>query len=116
MAGLLTFGNVLLERGELVEVRGEETEASNLVDDVPGGRKRIRAMATMTEREKEADGGGVLGDGPGEAKAVVGARAAAQLVDDDQRALCRSLQNGRRLLHLGHERRHSPLSSKQIIT
>jgi hypothetical protein len=44
---------VLLERGELVEVRGEETEATNLVDDVPGGRKRIRAMATMTERERE---------------------------------------------------------------
>jgi hypothetical protein len=44
MAGLLTFRNVLLERGELVEVRGEETEASNLVDDVPGGRKRIRVV------------------------------------------------------------------------
>jgi len=50
MAGLLTFGNVLLERGELVEVRGEETEATDLVDDVPGGRKRIRAM---TERERQ---------------------------------------------------------------
>jgi len=33
----------------------------------------------------------VLADGPRKAKAVVGRRAAAQLVDDDERVLRRSL-------------------------
>ncbi len=36
----------------------------------------------------------VLGDGPGQAEAVVGGGAAAQLVDDDQRALRGALEDG----------------------
>ena len=47
----------------------------------------------------------VLGDGPGEAKAVVGGGAAAELVDDDEGARGGALQDGGRLQHLRHERR-----------
>ena len=56
-----------LEGGQLVEVGREERGAADLAHQV-------------------------LRDGPGQAKAVVGGRAPAQLVDDDQRALARALR------------------------
>lgn len=49
-------------------------------------RQRRQLMEVGGEQAEAADGGGdVLADGPGQAEAVVGGRAAAQLVDDDQR-------------------------------
>ena len=68
-----------LERGELVEVRGEEAGRLHLVDDV-------------------------LRDGPSQSEAVVRGRPSAELVDDDQRRRRRRLENGGRLEHLRHER------------
>ena len=47
----------------------------------------------------------VLGDGPRQAEAVVGRRAAAQLVDDDERAPVGALEDRGRLEHLAHEGR-----------
>lgn len=49
-------------------------------------RQRRQLVEVGGEQAEAADGGGdVFADGPGQAEAVVGGRAAAQLVDDDQR-------------------------------
>lgn len=50
------------QRRQLVEVRGEQAEAADF-------------------------GGDVLADGPGQTEPVVGRRASAELVDDDERVL-----------------------------
>ena len=54
----------------------------------------------------------VLGDGPGDGEAVVGARAAADLVEDHQRAPRRAAQDVRRLAHLDHER---ALAAREVV-
>ena len=63
------------ERGQLVEVRGEHGGAPDLLDDV-------------------------LADGPGQPEAVVRRGAAAQLVDDDQRILCGTLDDRQSVRHI----------------
>ncbi|KAH8718128.1 hypothetical protein HC256_002784 [Beauveria bassiana] len=70
------------ERRELVKVRGKHGKAADFFDDV-------------------------LGNGPGKAEAVVGGRAAAELVNDDEGLGRGRLENVGRLEHLGHERRHA---------
>ncbi len=47
----------------------------------------------------------VLHDGPRDAQSVERRRAAADLVEQDERALRRVVQDGRRLVHLDQERR-----------
>src|SRR5919107_1373476 len=54
----------------------------------------------------------VLGDGPGEAHPVVGRGAASYLVQDDQRAFGRAVQNACRFGHLHHEGR---LTTRQPV-
>jgi hypothetical protein len=54
------------------------------------------------ERGAAQRGHEVLADGPGQAEAVVCARAAPQLVDDDQRARARALRRSE-LLNLSQE-------------
>ena len=68
--------------GELVVVRGEERL-----------RPRLRAR------------GEVLGHGPGDAEAIEGRRAPADLVEHDEAARRRGVEDARGLLHLHHERR-----------
>ena len=68
------------ESGQLVEVGREERAAAH------------------ARRE-------MLRDGPREPEAVVCRRAAPELVDEHQRALRRSFEDGRRLEHLRHEGR-----------
>ena len=61
----------------------------------------------MVVRGEEAAGTDVimqvLGDAPGDAEAVEGARAAADLVEDDEAALGGVVENERGLVHLDHE-------------
>ena len=78
---------LLRELGELVVVRREERAAA---DDVVQ----------------------VLGDRPGDGEAVVGARAAADLVEDDQRAPRGVAQDGGGLAHLDHE---GALAARQVV-
>ena len=59
------------------------------------GKQRLRPRARV-RRE-------VLGDGPGDAQPVEGRRAAADLVEHDEAARGRQVQDARRLLHLHHE-------------
>mmetsp|Transcript_18389 Transcript_18389/g.45731 ORF Transcript_18389/g.45731 Transcript_18389/m.45731 type:complete len:242 (-) Transcript_18389:1962-2687(-) len=68
-----------LQRGELVEVCGEQARRLDLVHDV-------------------------LRDGPRQAEAVVGRGATTQLVDDDEGRGGGRLQDGGGLKHLSHER------------
>lgn len=70
------------ERRELVEMGREQAEAANV-------------------------GRNVLADGPRETETVIGRSTAAELVDDDQRITSGRPQDGGRLEHLGHERRHA---------
>ena len=70
------------EIGELVIVRGEQ---------------RLRPHLRVGREE--------LGDRPGDAEAVEGRRAAADLVEHDQAARGRGVQDVGGLLHLDHERR-----------
>ena len=67
--------------GELVVMRGEQ---------------RLRAGASV--------GREVLGDGPGDAQAIEGRCAAANLVEHHQAARCGRVQNVGGFLHLDHER------------
>ena len=67
------------ELGQLVVVRGEQRPAADRVVQV-------------------------LGDRPGQRHAVVGARAAADLVEDDQAPRRGVVEDVRRLGHLDHER------------
>ena len=76
-----------VELGELVVVRREERAAA---DDVVE----------------------VLGDGPRDREAVVRARAAADLVEDDERAARRATEDVRRLLHLDHE---GALAAREVV-
>lgn len=75
---------LLFERGEVVEVRGEETGTSDLLDDV-------------------------LGDGSSDAEPIERGGATTQFVDDDERVRGGSLEYDRGLEHLCHERAHSLL-------
>jgi hypothetical protein len=68
------------QRGELVVVGGEE------------GAAAVRLVE-------------VLDDGPGDREAVVGGGAAADLVEDDEAAGCREVQDRGGLDHLDHEGR-----------
>lgn len=68
----------LRERGDLVVVRGEEAAGTDMVVQV-------------------------LGDAPGDAEAVEGGRAAADLVEDDEAALGGVVEDERGLVHLDHE-------------
>ena len=54
----------------------------------------------------------VLGHGPGDRKTIEGRRAAANLIQQDQRARRRAVQDRRRLSHLDHERR---AAARQIV-
>lgn len=62
------------------------------VQVVDGGLQRRQRRQLVEVSGKEAEGadlgGDVLADGPGQTEAVVRGRASAELVDDDERALC----------------------------
>ncbi|MFM2178184.1 MAG: hypothetical protein RL015_2282 [Verrucomicrobiota bacterium] len=82
----LLHGNVVVlhsaaalrERGDLVVVGGEEAAGTDVIVQM-------------------------LGDAPGDAEAVEGARAAADLIKDDEAALGGVVEDERGLVHLDHE-------------
>ncbi len=80
---LSSRGEALRQRRQLVIVRGEE------------GARAVRLVQVLDRR-------------PGDGEAVEGRGAAADLVEDDQRALGRLVQDGGGLDHLDHEGRSSP--------
>ena len=80
---VLNAGKIFLHLVQLVVVGGEE-------------RARPAGLRVLVQ---------VFNDGPGYRDAVVGRRAAAQLVEEHQRAAADVVQDVRGLSHLDHERR-----------
>ena len=64
---------------------------------VMGGEQRLGAALRVLVQE--------LGDGPRDADAVVRARAPADFIEQDERAVRQVVQDGRGFVHLHHERR-----------
>ena len=83
--------------GDAVQAPGERGQ---LV--VVGGKQHARPRDIVQELDRR----------PGDRQAVEGRGAAADLVEDDERALARLIEDGRRLHHLDHERR---APARQIV-
>ena len=80
-----------------VEIVNAGERVGHLVEFVVmGGEKRLGPLARLMQ---------VLGNGPRDGNAVVGTRAAAYLVQNDQAALRDIVQDVGRLIHLDHEGR-----------
>lgn len=74
---VLDMGNLLLERGQLMEVRGEHAEGVDL-------RRNVSARVWSARKGKARDERCLLRDSPRQSEPVVRRGAPAKFIDDDQ--------------------------------
>lgn len=101
---VLDVRDLLSERCELVEVRGEEDRGSNLSREMSVSFILLRQLPIINEEGKDGD---VLRDSPGQTESIESTRTPPQLINDDQTVPRRTLEDRSSLQHLSHERRDS---------